>query len=303
MIVKFMYSVNVSDGDGYLRIGELSRRAGVRPELLRAWERRYGLLSPSRSPGGFRLYSDDDERRVQAMRAYLARGLSAAQAARLALAASEFDGAPAAGRAAAALDDARADLRDALDRYDDARAHRAIDDLLAAYSVETVLGRIVLPYLAELGERWSRGEVSVAQEHYASHLLRGRLLGLARGWGHGAGPRAVLACVPGEQHDLALIVFGLSLRSRGWRVTFLGPDTPVETLEGAAESLSPDLVVVAASTPDALRRSAGELRRLARRWPLAIGGRAVAHEALAAIGARALAGGPIDEADRLACGA
>ena len=69
--------------DGYIRIGELSRRTGVSPELLRAWERRYGLFTPDRSPGRFRLYSDSDVLRVQAMRGHLARGLSAAQAARL----------------------------------------------------------------------------------------------------------------------------------------------------------------------------------------------------------------------------
>src|SRR4051794_41475820 len=71
--------------DAYLRIGELSRRTGVPPELLRAWERRYALLDPHRTPGGFRLYSAKDVRRVEAMREHLARGVSAAQAAALAV--------------------------------------------------------------------------------------------------------------------------------------------------------------------------------------------------------------------------
>src|SRR3984893_12841576 len=68
-----------------LRIGELSRRVGVSDHVLRAWERRYGLLQPVRSPGGYRLYSDADERRIRRMQAHLARGLSAAEAARVAL--------------------------------------------------------------------------------------------------------------------------------------------------------------------------------------------------------------------------
>ena len=71
--------------EGHLRIGELSRRVGVSPELLRAWEFRYGLLQPTRSPGGFRLYSDADEERIRRMRDYQDQGLSAAEAARLAL--------------------------------------------------------------------------------------------------------------------------------------------------------------------------------------------------------------------------
>jgi DNA-binding transcriptional MerR regulator len=70
---------------GYLRIGELARRTGASPELLRAWERRYGLLRPSRSQGGYRLYTAADEARIRHMRAYLARGVAAAEAARLAV--------------------------------------------------------------------------------------------------------------------------------------------------------------------------------------------------------------------------
>ena len=94
-----------------------------------------------------------------------------------------------------------------------------------------MLRDVVLPYLRDLGERWERGEATVAQEHFASNVLRGRLLGLARGWGRGSGPRAVLACAPGELHDLPLIVFGLVLSARGWVITYLGPDTPISTIQ------------------------------------------------------------------------
>ena len=80
-------------------------------------------------------------------------------------------------------------------------------------------------------------------------MVRGRLLGLARGWGQGAGPLAVLACAPGELRDLPLIVFGLALRGRGWRITYLGPDTPVGALLDTAQALEPTLVVVSATTP------------------------------------------------------
>ena len=77
------------DDSAHLRIGALSGRVGVSPELLRAWERRYGLLQPSRSAGGFRLYSGADEARVQSMQRYLEAGLSAAEAARLAVAGAD----------------------------------------------------------------------------------------------------------------------------------------------------------------------------------------------------------------------
>jgi MerR family transcriptional regulator, light-induced transcriptional regulator len=243
-----------------LRIGELSRRTGVSAELLRAWERRYGLLHPTRTGGGFRLYSLADERRVSLMRTHLQRGMSAAEAARLTL--TETDGGtpdddePALRRRAQ-------ELRQALDDFDESSAQRALDSVLAEFSTETVLTDLVLPYLHELGERWASGEASVGQEHFASQLIRGRLLGLARDWDRGAGPRALLACAPGEQHDLGLIAFGVALRGRGWRITYLGQDTPLETLAESARSLGPVAIVIASVSPDRLSRSQAKLRRLA----------------------------------------
>ena len=103
-----------------------------------------------------------------------------------------------------------------------------------------------MPYLHDVGDRWQRGELSIAQEHFATNVLRGRLLGLARGWGRGDGPRALLACPEGERHDLGLIAFGLALRDQGWRIHYLGPDTPVESLEEAAQRTAPTVIVLSA---------------------------------------------------------
>jgi DNA-binding transcriptional MerR regulator len=268
----------------------------VSPELLRAWEQRYGLLQPTRSDGGFRLYSPQDEHRVATMRSHLERGLSAAEAARLTLEASV----PAPAGELPALARGASELRDALDRLDESAAHAAFDRLLAAFSVEMVLRDVVMPYLRDLGDRWERGEASVAQEHFASQILRGRLLGLARGWDRGPGPRALLACLPGEQHDLGLIVFGLGLRGRGWRVTFLGPDTPLDTLADAAAALQPDAVVLAATTPDRFEGSRAPLRRLARSVPVWAAGAGATPDIAAATGAQVLDLSPLDAAERLA---
>jgi DNA-binding transcriptional MerR regulator len=265
---------------GDLRIGELSRRTGVTPELLRAWERRYGLLRPARSAGGFRLYSDADERRIELMRAHLGSGLAAAEAARRALA--EAPAAPNADaeNGSAELEDAADSLRWALDSFAEAEGQAALDRLLGAFTIETVLRDVVMPYLSELGERWAQGKATVAQEHFASNVLRGRLLGLARGWDGGEGSRALLACAPGELHDLGLIAFGLALRRRGWRITFLGPDTPTETLVETARQLEPELVVVSATAQRRLAPLVDILGRLRRQTRVAIAG-AGASEALA----------------------
>jgi MerR family transcriptional regulator, light-induced transcriptional regulator len=283
------------EGAGHLRIGELSRRVGVTTELLRAWERRYGLLAPTRTAGGFRLYGDEDEHRVRRMLAYLDSGVSAAEGARLALleqtepAVLEPSETPALG----AIGD---QLRSALDRFDDAGAHAAFDMLLTTFAVETVLRDAVLPYLRELGQRWERGEVSVAQEHFASALLRGRLLGLARGWGNAGSPLALLACVPGDQHDLGLICFGLALRRHGWRIAYLGPDMPLDAIGEAARQLGPALVVLTATSADHASAARSGLAEVARSAALALAGAGASAQLAESVGARYLEGDPVTAA-------
>src|SRR5581483_8488754 len=132
----------------------------------------------------------------------------------------------------------------------------------------------------------------------ASTLLRGRLLGLARGWGQGIGLAAVLACAPGEQHDLGLLSFGIALRARGWRIIYLGPDTPIASLADAARTCRPDSVVVSAVDPRAFRRCAKELKQLARTTRLCLGGAGAARTQLD-IDGLILTGGPVEEAEQL----
>ena len=280
-----------------VRIGELSRRLGVSDHVLRAWESRYGLLQPSRSPGGYRLYSEADAQRVRRMQAHVAAGLSAAEAAQAVLAEAGGPLAPApTGVSAAEL---TAGLRAALDAFDEPAAQGVLDRALSDLSLPTVLRDVVLPYLHDLGRRWQDGTASVAQEHFASFVLRSRLGGLARGWGSGRGPRAVLACPPLELHDLALMVFGIALNRQGWRIDYLGTSTPIEELARTAEETRPELVVVAASTPDVLEPIRDVLVDLGARFPLALAGAGASAQLAAEVGARHLPGDPVTEAEQL----
>jgi MerR family transcriptional regulator, light-induced transcriptional regulator len=281
---------------GQLRIGELSRRVGVTPELLRAWERRYGLLQPTRSAGGFRLYSDADEARVREMQRHLGAGLSAAQAARAVL---EQGDSPETAAAANPGESAAA-LQETLERYDEAGAHSILDRSFATFSTEAVLVDIVTPVLHSLGERWAAGQLTIAQEHFASSVLRGRLLGLARGWGRGTGPLAVLACPPGEQHDLPLLLFGIPLRQTGWRIVFLGGETPISTVERAVAAVAPRAVVLSAARPEPLLAVEHELAALATRVAVAIGGQGADAALAERAGAVLLDGNPVEAANSFA---
>jgi MerR family transcriptional regulator, light-induced transcriptional regulator len=277
-----------------VRIGELARRTGVSVELLRAWEQRYGLLSPERSAGGFRLYSAADEARVRRMTALIASGVSASEAA-----ARATNDEPLAS-SGAATEELGAELRAALDRFDGEAAHDALDRLLAMVSTDVVIADILVPLLHELGDRWEAGRVTVGQEHFASGLIRGRLLGLARGWAGGSGPAFVLACLPGEEHDLGLVMFGLVLARRGARVVFLGADTPVATIAETVSDIAPVGVVIAATRLEPLAAAATDLSRVAADVPVYVGGAGAEPDVVAQLGGRPLEGDLVGAARVLA---
>jgi DNA-binding transcriptional MerR regulator len=286
--------------DGLVQIGDLARRVGIRADTLRVWERRYGLLQPQRSAGGFRLYSQTDERTVRAMVAAIEAGFPPSQAAKVAHA--QRTGPSTAGSGAddpRSLQSAQRELFAAVMAFDGQRAQHALDTALDTFSLAAVLDQVVLTCLRQIGDGWADGSVDVAQEHFASQLLRERLLALARTWDQGSGPRALLACPPGELHDIALICLGLVLSRSGWRVTFLGTDTPGAALESAVAALRPDLVVVAATTSPPLLDIADSLQRIAAGHQLAVAGPGASDEVARATGGTAHALSPVDTARRL----
>jgi MerR family transcriptional regulator, light-induced transcriptional regulator len=280
-------------------IRELSRRTGVSPDLLRKWEQRYALLRPSRTPGNQRLYSGVDEARVRLMQRHVRDGMPPAQAAELAAAAAFRIGAGASEAPIEPAAQARAQILQALERYDETSAELIVEPLSRSFTVRAILRDVYLPLLHELGERWASKHLSVAQEHFASHFIQSRLLMLARGWDRGLGPRALLACPPGEQHTFGLIAFGIVLHQLGWRITYLGADTPCSVIAQAGETLAPRLLVLSATSPERLQVVQRELRNLGRRFPTAAGGAGASPQLCRALGLRHLAGDCVGAADGL----
>ena len=255
-----------------LRIGELSRRTGLSADVIRAWERRYDLLRPERTAGGYRMYSADDISRLRLMQHYLARGVPTSQAAglvhRVQTAALDANPGVPPGDVAKAL----RVLRDSLEGFDDRAADRTLERLLGVFAPGAVLRDVVLPYLRELGDRWTRGETTIAREHFASSFLEGWMRTMARDWSRSGPHRAVLACVPGERHTLGLMAFGLALNDLGWRVTYLGADVPVPAVDEAARAVAADVIVLSAALPATLGPALDDLRALARTHAVAVGG-------------------------------
>jgi MerR family transcriptional regulator, light-induced transcriptional regulator len=285
----------VAPGASWMPIGELSRRLGVSSDLLRKWERRYGILKPGRTHGNRRLYSRVDEARARVMVNHVRSGVAPAQAAELAIAA-RFRVTPdaAADAAAPRVAEARERMLAALIAYDETTAEQVLEKLLATAGATVVIRDVFVPFLRELGDRWADRTLSVAQEHFASAFVHSRLLGLARGWDRGLGPKALLACPSQEQHTLGLIAFGVALHQIGWRITYLGADTPLPMIDEAAAAVRPRLVVLAATMPG--RLEGAEVRSLAARWPVALAGAGAGPELADRSGASHLAGDPVSAA-------
>jgi DNA-binding transcriptional MerR regulator len=285
---------------GLCRIGELARRVGLSEHVLRAWERRYRVVQPIRTPSGYRLYSEADEQRLRQMLRLVQRGMPPGEAARTVLAGSLADaGGPLDPATSRLLSASRQQLRSALLSMAEPRSQALLDEVLAVVPLETAIRRVLLPILRELGAGWHAGRVSVAQEHFATAIIRGRLAGLARGWGRQSGPRALLACPPDERHDLGLFLFGLLLARRGWSISFLGADTPIAAIRSAAAAQHTDLVVLSATDTARLDAVADELQELASQVRVMLGGPGATERVSLRSGTELLTGDLIDSADAI----
>ena len=228
-----------------LNIAALSRRTGVAADTLRKWEQRYGVLRPERTAGGQRRYSDADVQRVEWLRDRINDGWRIGEAARV------LDGAETA-----ALDDP-ADLRESLiaavQATEPQRVAATLDQAFSVLPLAQALTDVVTPALRWAGEAWHRGELSIAQEHAISAKVRlhlGRLLADGRGGVRGT---AVLACAPGEQHDIGLMMLAVMLRADGWRVEYLGADTPVEAALDFAAEIGATVLCISAALGESVR--------------------------------------------------
>ena len=212
-----------------LNIAALAHATGVPAHTLRKWEQRYGVLSPVRTSGGQRRYTEVDVARVHWLRSRLDEGYRIGEAASLLTAP---DNAPAATPA----EMIEAVLR-AVSESDIEATERLLDQAFTLYDLETALEDVAVPLLVEVGERWATGELSVAEEHLVTNAVRARALRrLAEPW-PGIRGRAVFACAPGERHEVGLLALAALLAMDGWGVVYLGAETPVDAALALAHSV------------------------------------------------------------------
>lgn len=224
-------------------IRTVSSITGVNSVTLRAWERRYGLIRPKRTAKGHRLYSREDIHRINQVLGLLERGISIGQV-RAALDSHPAELPERAGPWA----DYVARMVDATIRFDEKALTAIYNDALALYPVEFVTEQLIVPLLKELGRRWESAEGSVAEEHFFSVYMRNKLGARFHHMSsESRGPKLLCACVPYEQHEIALMLFCLAAMARNYRVVLLGAQMPFEDLPLAAKRSNCDAVVLAGS--------------------------------------------------------
>lgn len=207
---------------------------------LRAWERRYGVVAPSRSEGRYRLYTDDDVRALSIMAALVSDGWTASEAAAETLRRVGGAGVSVASRGAgaspvfASLDELD-ELIDAAADLDVERVGAVLDRALARDAFTVVATQWLMPVLNAVGGAWADGRVTAAGEHLISYAVQRRLAGLydAAGTGSADGPLVVLGLPPGSRHELGLLAFAVAARQSGLNTAYLGADLPLEDWEGS----------------------------------------------------------------------
>jgi DNA-binding transcriptional MerR regulator len=209
-----------------------ARLTGLSPELLRAWERRHGVVEPVRTPGGTRRYRAADLERLRLVKAAVDAGHRIGQVARLDRADLER---LAAGATVPAISGQLDEILAALARLDAGESQRLLSLQLSALGAARFAREVALPLAHEVGDRWARGALGIASEHLATGILRS-LLGsaLAPTATSRLGPRAVFATLPGERHELGLLMAALTALGAGADPVYLGVELPVEELLGAA---------------------------------------------------------------------
>lgn len=293
-------SAGYAEAGGY-PIGVVATLAGLPVDVIRAWERRYGLPRPARSVGGHRLYSPRDVALLRRAGALRAQGHTAAAACAQALTEAAAQAPAAVGHVAATSATVLAErLHAAALALDAARAGAILAESAALLDVEILWRAVLAPTLTRLGEDWERGVASAAPEHLLSNLVRGRLSVLMEALPRHAGaPAAVIGAGPGERHDLAALMLALLLARTGWKVTFLGAETPPDALEAVIRAVRPRLALLSATLPEHATETMSALRQvgdlLGRQAPLlAYGGPAFSDLAVPASETQPFIGLPND---------
>ncbi len=242
--------------DPLYNIKAVVQRTGVPADTVRAWERRYGVPRPERTPSGQRLYSEQDIAVIAWLRERTAEGMTISQAVALLNTLGQEHAVaftptpmPTGPRSHAVV---VRDLLAAFQHYDQHAAETIIGEAFVLFGVEESAISVMRPALIEIGEMWHRAEIPTTIEHFATQFVKRKLVGLISMYdNHHAPWTVIIGCSPNEQHEVGALLLCLFMMRQGWQVIYLGPDVPIADLMQTVAQVKPDMVCVSASSIDA----------------------------------------------------
>jgi DNA-binding transcriptional MerR regulator/methylmalonyl-CoA mutase cobalamin-binding subunit len=253
-------------------IGVVADRTGLTPDVLRVWERRYGVVEPKRSPGGQRIYSDADIERLSLLHRATRGGHGISRVASLSKAkledlVTDIESSPTAsaiqfvpaGESETLVDQAIA-FADALDP---AGLESLLRRTLSRYGLVTFIDSIAAPFLREVGEQWHEGKLSISQEHLATAVLQ-RIVSESAPLitGTAGSPTIVIATLGGERHASGALMAAATAGSEGCRVIYLGTDLPVSEIAETAARTNAHAIGISMVYSDKKSRTESDLREL-----------------------------------------
>jgi DNA-binding transcriptional MerR regulator len=235
-------NTETENSSAHYLISTVAELTGINPITLRAWERRYGLIQPQRTEKGHRLYSTEDVEQIREVLRLVEEGVPIGQV-RSVLQAGES--APVDISGDSSWLDYRGRMVDAIENFDESGLEAVYNEVLALYPIEIVTRRLLVPLLKELGDRWENAIGSVAEEHFFGVYMRNKLgARFHHRQGNPRGPRLVAACLPGELHEIGLLLFALAAHNRGFQIVLLGADMPLQEIPLVAHRAKCDAVVL-----------------------------------------------------------
>ncbi|TRY18188.1 MerR family transcriptional regulator [Tessaracoccus rhinocerotis] len=237
-------------GTAVYTVKQVATLTGVTEPTLRAWERRYGVVEPARSSGGYRLYDETQVALLREMAALVSNGVPASHAA------AALRSRPAAAEQGPPTQPSGDSLVEAAEALDPVKLHRVIDQAFGSAPFEQVAEHWLPEQLLRIGEAWEHGRLDVSQEHFASASLMGAIAGVFSAAPEPNPASSVLVGLPpGARHDLMLFAFAACLKRTGTAVVYLGTDVPEGSWLAAASEARPRAAVLGVTAPEEVPRA------------------------------------------------
>ena len=238
---------NTNGHEQRYRIKSVANITGLSTHALRKWEERYDLIYPIRSPNGYRTFSEDDIQLLLFIKSKLKDGESIGQIAQAGPVRLRKDMQQAPFSLSLIPPPFHQDVQTlihAARHHHPDRIQHTLDQWIKYLSLQEAMMKIIFPVLQLIGDLWHQGGISISGEHYVSQLVRQYLLTAVKQDTSGDKPQSIVACVPGDYHEIAPLTATLFLQNLGWHGTFLGPNVSFEILQTALRRKQPQLMIL-----------------------------------------------------------